>query len=280
MNRCPGRKNGQCGLSLVEVMIGLLLSLVLTAGVIQVYLSNKQTYYLQDEMSRLQENGRFAMDILHRIIRGAGFQGGQAFVDVNTMDATNPPTPYNPANALIATSSNDHLEVIGSSWADCAGTPLPVPPLDPVPVTNFFFIDQNNNLACSSAAAAPQILIDNVETMAILYGVDANGDRTADGYRTATQVAAVGAWSNIVSVRIALVLSTSSDEARSRIVPQPMAFASVTDSPLLSAFGENAGGNPMLFDSDADGLADTNLAQDNRLHRVFTSTIALRNRIP
>lgn len=280
MKTTAATKKNQRGLSLVEVMIGLLLSLVLTAGVIQIYISNKQTYTLQDEMSRLQENGRFAMDIVQRVIRGAGFQGGQAFIPANTMDAANPPNQYDPANTLVTTSSNDHLEVIGSSWVDCAGIPLGTPPPPAVPVTNFFYIDQNNNLVClSSSALVPRILIDNVERMEILYGVDTDGDQSADNYQTATQVAGGGSWPNVVSVRIALLLSTSTDEARSRIMPQPMTLDSVAANPLLSTFGVNQG-NPRLFDSNNDGLADTNVAQDTRLYRVFTTTVALRNRVP
>jgi len=52
----------QRGLSLVELMIALTLSLVLLAGVIQVMSSSKQSYILEDGMSRMQENARYALD--------------------------------------------------------------------------------------------------------------------------------------------------------------------------------------------------------------------------
>jgi len=45
------------------------------AGVIQIFLSAKQAYRLQENLSRLQENGRFAMDFITKDVRMAGYAG-------------------------------------------------------------------------------------------------------------------------------------------------------------------------------------------------------------
>jgi len=66
---------GQSGFSLVEIMVALVISLLLAIGVGQVYVSNKQSYRLQDAQSRLQENGRIALDIISKDMRQAGYQG-------------------------------------------------------------------------------------------------------------------------------------------------------------------------------------------------------------
>jgi len=63
------------GLTLVELMVAMTVGLILMAGVIQIFSSNKQTYRVQEATSRLQENGRFAADMLMRDIRMAGFWG-------------------------------------------------------------------------------------------------------------------------------------------------------------------------------------------------------------
>ncbi|MCK4742596.1 MAG: PilW family protein [Sulfuriflexus sp.] len=68
-------KTHQKGFSLIEIMIALVISLTLLGGLSEVYLGSKQSYTLVEETSRLQENGRFAIDILTREIRGAGFFG-------------------------------------------------------------------------------------------------------------------------------------------------------------------------------------------------------------
>jgi type IV pilus assembly protein PilW len=63
----------QRGLSLVEIMVAMTVGLMLTAGVLQVYGSSKEAYRLADNLSRTQENARFAMDMLARDTRMAGF---------------------------------------------------------------------------------------------------------------------------------------------------------------------------------------------------------------
>ena len=65
--------HGHRGFTIIEMMIALLLSLLLLAGVGQVYVSSKQSYRVAENVARLQENSRFAMNIVTREIRMAGF---------------------------------------------------------------------------------------------------------------------------------------------------------------------------------------------------------------
>ena len=58
------RQDRQTGIGLVEIMVALVVSSLLIGGLIQIFSSNKQAYILQDEMSRLQESGRFAFHFL------------------------------------------------------------------------------------------------------------------------------------------------------------------------------------------------------------------------
>jgi type IV pilus assembly protein PilW len=70
-----GDRYRQTGLSLVELMVALALGLMLTAGIIQLFLGSKQTYRFEEALSRLQENGRFAIETLSRDVRMAGNMG-------------------------------------------------------------------------------------------------------------------------------------------------------------------------------------------------------------
>ena len=63
------------GLSLVELMVAITISSVLLLGVSSVYLSTRTSNAVQDEFSRLQENGRFAIHTLIKDIRQAGYMG-------------------------------------------------------------------------------------------------------------------------------------------------------------------------------------------------------------
>lgn len=69
-------RRSEQGFSMIELIVALALGAVLAAGISSVYLENKKNYVMDEEMARLQENGRFAMDILKREIKMAGFYGG------------------------------------------------------------------------------------------------------------------------------------------------------------------------------------------------------------
>lgn len=65
----------QGGISLVEIMVALTLSLALTVGALTVYLGTRQSYRTTDAMARIQENARYAFQILGRDLRAAGYRG-------------------------------------------------------------------------------------------------------------------------------------------------------------------------------------------------------------
>jgi len=79
----------QTGLTLIELLIAVVLGLVLSAGALLMFISNKQTATLQEQFAGVQENGRFATDILMREIRPVGYFGcGSATpVVINTLKA-------------------------------------------------------------------------------------------------------------------------------------------------------------------------------------------------
>lgn len=65
----------QLGLTLVEILVALVISLFLLGGIVQVYLGNQTSFRFSDASARIQENGRFAIDTLVRDLRLAGFFG-------------------------------------------------------------------------------------------------------------------------------------------------------------------------------------------------------------
>ena len=65
----------QKGISLVELLITLLLSLFMLTGVVQIFSSNSHSYRFSKAFSSLQENGRVALDEIARDIRMAGYLG-------------------------------------------------------------------------------------------------------------------------------------------------------------------------------------------------------------
>jgi type IV pilus assembly protein PilW len=63
------------GLSLVELMVAITISLVLLTGVVQIFLSSKTSYRLLEATARVQENGRFAIGFISSDARMAGYRG-------------------------------------------------------------------------------------------------------------------------------------------------------------------------------------------------------------
>ena len=74
----------QSGISLVEILVALVISLFLLAGIVQVYLGNKSTFAFTNALAEIQENGRFALDTMSQDMRMAGEWGCIAFDPADT----------------------------------------------------------------------------------------------------------------------------------------------------------------------------------------------------
>lgn len=68
-------RRAQIGLGLVELMIALTIGLLIMAAVSSIFISSKAMYTTQDSLARLQENARFALQVMMRDIRMAGYYG-------------------------------------------------------------------------------------------------------------------------------------------------------------------------------------------------------------
>lgn len=75
MTRPPSPFYRQRGLSLVELLVAMAISLVLLAGIYQIFFSSTTTHSVNENYSRLQENARFALNFLERDVRQAGYRG-------------------------------------------------------------------------------------------------------------------------------------------------------------------------------------------------------------
>jgi type IV pilus assembly protein PilW len=74
--RAANRQPFASGVTLVELLVSMLLGLLLVAGMVSAYLSASRQYAYEEQMARMQENGRYAMRLLSREFAMAGFYGG------------------------------------------------------------------------------------------------------------------------------------------------------------------------------------------------------------
>lgn len=99
----------------------------------------------------------------------------------------------------------------------------------------------------------PEELASDIENMQIVYGIDTDGDNIANRYVSADKVDfTAGSKDSIVSVRISLMISTPNDLKTQQ--------TATTHALLMS------------------GNTTATTISDNRIHKVFTTTIKLRNK--
>ena len=63
----------QQGISLIELMIAMVVSLVLVAGISTVYMSSKRNYQARDQLSLMDESARIALNALTKHLEHAGY---------------------------------------------------------------------------------------------------------------------------------------------------------------------------------------------------------------
>lgn len=63
------------GFSLIELMIALVMGVFLIGGVISVFIGSSQSFRSNEALSRVQENGRFALEIIAQELRSVGYRG-------------------------------------------------------------------------------------------------------------------------------------------------------------------------------------------------------------
>ncbi|HET7369531.1 MAG TPA: PilW family protein, partial [Gammaproteobacteria bacterium] len=96
-------------------------------------------------------------------------------------------------------------------------------------------------------------LVSGVENMQLLFGTDTDTDNSVDRYLTAEEVESLSLWSDVKSIRISLLL---------RSIDSALANLPAPSSQTLA--------RRKVFPDPPD---------DQRLRRVFTTTIAIRNRV-
>lgn len=212
----------QFGFSILEVLIAIVISMIMLAGVLQIFLNSKNVYNIESNFANLQENGRFATTYLARIVRLSGYRTPpttpQIFQDYTTVFPV--ATPYVTGTSGTGPNGSDTITVRYQGSGNGTGTPdgtirdcLNNGIDSNTLASSTFSITNNNELQCQAINpnASPtnntQILVSGVENMKVLYGEDVDGNGTADRYVAANFPSLNMA--RVVSVRISLLLRSN-----------------------------------------------------------------------
>lgn len=265
----------QKGMSIVELLVAMALGLLLLGGILQVFLSSRQTYSANEAMGRMQENGRFALEFIARSARLAGYieptlQIALPMPVIPDSDQCSEIPADKKAQLCSTQGAGNVPDSIGFSFQppltdgarrDCLGNTIAAN--DQLIVNYFGIIPANGtlpaslgcrsyNLTTNAWITGPNLqpLVEGIDSLQVLYGVDSGGDsRSANQYISADRVSN---WAKVRSVRIA-VLANSVES----MDPEPT--------------GRN------FFLLDAAPLTLANLGNDKRARQVFTTTIQLKN---
>jgi type IV pilus assembly protein PilW len=324
--------DNQRGISLVEIMVALVISLFLLAGIVQVYLGNKSTFKFTNALAEVQENGRYALDLMSQDLRLSSEWGCIEFDPADTSNINN-----TLSSATLASYDSDFHDFTGedgiegtnnlglngsdtltlrggktgqanvkSPFEAATSTKLVVGPDSSIGAGDIVLVarcgandllinEEADVLLVTSTVATPteteltfatgksqqfendamvlelqtvnyfiaagasgepalyrrefdaaaQELVEGVENLQILYGVDTDNDEFPNQYQDADSVAD---FNDVVAVRIMLLMRSIDDN--------------VTEDQQTYTY---------------NGAAVT--AGDYRIRQVFSTTIALRNRI-
>jgi type IV pilus assembly protein PilW len=157
--RTPGsipfilRRSESRGFTLVELMIALTLGLLIVAGVTSLFMGMRASYSFQEGLSRVQENGRFAIQTLSRELRMSGFAGCTNNI-TNWLDPTG--TGYTESvygeraitgwEAAGTAPGDDYTIGTAANWQPSAGEALPSEINSPEPGSDIFVLNTSELL--------------------------------------------------------------------------------------------------------------------------------------
>ena len=72
----------QLGFSMVELMVAMFIQFIFLAGMVYVYSNSRVMFTVNEQLSRVQENGRYLTDVLLHDIRMAGYSGCRSIDEV------------------------------------------------------------------------------------------------------------------------------------------------------------------------------------------------------
>lgn len=261
----------QAGFSLVELMIAMTLGLIVLLTVGSIFIGSRQTYRVQEDNARMQESGRYALEVLGRSIRQAGanaemnFNKSAAALQCNiagvcdAIRGDNGATAADPDTLTVQFyAGSEELNTGSGLWIarDCTGGQAALGAV----VTNTFNIT-GTDLRCTGSVGGVQPLVANVEDLQMVYGIDDTDVSGSPNYRSADIYVAAPTPAqrpSVVTARVCVRIRS----ANNGLTTSPQRYRN-----CAGALGT------------ATGTAAFSTAGDLRLRRTFVATYNLRNRV-
>jgi type IV pilus assembly protein PilW len=159
MIACRARLYRQRGLSLIELMVTLVLGLIIIAAVFNMYTGTTRSGKYTEGLQTMQENGRYAVAILQRGLRLAGYSP-DGYIDAFD----------------IALSAENTVAIRSMQAFDCNGADTT--PTGGLAINTYRHDALNEQLTCqgNQMGSTPMPVVEGVEGFRVLYGMDTDGN--------------------------------------------------------------------------------------------------------
>lgn len=273
------------GFTLIELMVSVTIGLILMLFLSSLYFNSKSSSRLNDDNARIQEDGRFALNLIGHNLAQAGYGN---MLTGNTTDfppATSPtltglmgcdngfvtPITATPPTCGGTDSTDSAFAVsyisepydatnspISGAGTDCSGAQATgATSTQGGAITNSFYRDSTTSiLYCQGNAGTAQKILSNVDKMKVTYGIDTaanysptkqNGSASDAGTADNNDNNKVG-WDRVITATVCLEIHS-------------------TNNVVSSSAGQTY--------TNCDGTSVT--ASDYLLHTTMTQVFTLRN---
>lgn len=277
------------GLALPELMVALAIGLVLILASTTLLMLTRSTYLLTDDRARVEESGRFALEIVSQAVRQAGYRDWSAAGAAETgwpavmgLDARSLKDasdgiggPYGTAvngSDVLALRFDGNAGGSGdTAMKNCAGASVPAD--GPGAGWSIFYVANDSlgepELRCKYRTGSgwnSDALVRGIDSFQVLYRLDGDQDGTLPRrYVSASAVTLTpNGWQRVSALKVALLVrGNQAGPARSRRYD------------LFGADGVDAADSGVRIE-------EVQLPEASRglLRRVYAATVFLRNRDP
>lgn len=218
--------NKQNGMSLVEVMVAMTIGLIILIALGYFFIGSTQINRTTDDVSRMQESGRNALELMGRSIRQAGYRRviDQSFGGDSTSGSNYGAKVIDGENGVVATNAaNDAPDKIIVKYdaqeggdVNCKGEDVAANTSGTPTMVTATFALRDGALTCSAKGDGTDwvIVVDNIENMQISYMIDIGDNFKKDQIVDAvTTSPTVDQFKQVAAVQVTLLTRGSTPNA-------------------------------------------------------------------
>jgi type IV pilus assembly protein PilW len=212
----------QSGLTLIELLVAITLSLFVTTGLLFLFVSMNRDLKTQEQLAQLQESERNVRNVLSATLQHAGYypdplsnapstafpEGTVTWADGSSTQQLASQIIVGKANGSGPGAASDSISVrYQTSDRDgvmnCQGETHPGGTVQTY--QNTFSVNDKFQLICSVNNGTPMVLAEGIERISFLYGTSIAKAGAVDTYMNAESLTSSGNWARVTTIMATVV---------------------------------------------------------------------------